>query len=174
MQLDERRWQKKKTNQQCCNSCLAESAFVRPKRRMLSNKTGQGKNTRKTLKQSFDFIDEKLNLIREKPPQPYQNVNLRKYPPTCGPGVDSACAALLQDLHGFCEAQSGATWAGFNESWRRIINNSYIQLCVQILISSGCLHAEFGRGATTECRDSVGEWRRKSGLLVSLLKNMLT
>lgn len=50
----------------------------------------------------------------------------------------------------------------------------HIQLCVQILIGSGCLHAEFGRGATTECSDSVRERRRKSGLFVLVLKNMLT
>lgn len=108
------------TGSTCNDSYLTAAALgdkVRPK-------GDKPKNTLQPLKQSFDCIALNKILLTWKN-HIEENVKLRKCPQTSGPVLKSHSAALLQDLHGFCEEHLGGTSAGFNESWRRIINNSY-------------------------------------------------
>lgn len=112
------------TGSTCNDSYLTAAALgnkVRPKNCKEKNwtKGDKPKNTLQPLKQSFDCIDLNEILLTWKNHME-ENVKLRKCPV-----LKSHSAALLQDLRGFCEEHLGGTSAGFNESWRRIINNSY-------------------------------------------------
>lgn len=165
------------TGSTCHDSYLTAAALgdkVRPKNCKEKNwtKGDKPKNTLQPLKQSFDFIDLNKILLTWKNHME-ENVKLRKCPQSLI--VQLCCRTFMVFVR--------STWEELRQDLMKVDGGSstiHMQTLradsnwLRMSSASQFTHAEFGRGATTECRDSVREWRRKTGLFVSLFKNILT